>query len=262
MSSLDNEGSVKEIQTGSETPLSDQERAILQRLLSDPLSYPQQFKTWLVTFLEGSDMLLSRSSVQGLTSMLGSGGGGSMFALLPAGLIFPIGGDTPPLGTLLCDGGIGSRVTHSRLFAAIGTKWGAGDGSTTFGLPDFRRRFLLGAGPSYPAGQTDGQPVGTRDPKHHHHVSGSVAVSVSGGTSGGGHEHNVHYTMINAFNSADTNLPVVQTGTGGSSTPTSGGGGHSHGVTASGSGTYSDNTTGGGLQDIPAYATVNYVINY
>ena len=51
-------------------PLTDQERALLIRLLSDPFSYPIIFKTWLVSFLESSDILLPRSSIQGLTTLL------------------------------------------------------------------------------------------------------------------------------------------------------------------------------------------------
>ena len=60
------ESAAVEAASGSEKPLTDEERALLQRLLSDPFSIPQQFKTWLVAYLEGSDMLLARSSIQGL----------------------------------------------------------------------------------------------------------------------------------------------------------------------------------------------------
>lgn len=48
-------------------------------------------------------------------------------------------------GFLLCNGAAVSRTTYAALFAAIGTKFGAGDGSTTFNLPDLRGRFLQGA---------------------------------------------------------------------------------------------------------------------
>lgn len=73
--------------------------------------------------------------------------------------IFPIGtplhwpASTPPSGWLACDGSEVSRATYSALFAAIGTTFGAGDGSTTFNLPNeegaFRRGWASG---------------GTRDP--------------------------------------------------------------------------------------------------
>jgi phage-related tail fiber protein len=42
--------------------------------------------------------------------------------------------------TLECDGSAVSRTTYARLFAAIGTRYGAGDGVTTFNLPDYRGR--------------------------------------------------------------------------------------------------------------------------
>lgn len=49
-----------------------------------------------------------------------------------------------PAGTLLCDGSAISRTTYAGLFAAIGIKWGSGDGTTTFNLPDLRGKFLRG----------------------------------------------------------------------------------------------------------------------
>ena len=49
-------------------------------------------------------------------------------------------------GYLLCDGSAVSRLAYADLFAAIGTTWGAGNGSTTFNLPDFRGIFLRGSG--------------------------------------------------------------------------------------------------------------------
>ncbi len=54
-------------------------------------------------------------------------------------------GGTPPPLWMLCDGSAVSRTTYADLFGAIGTTWGAGDGSTTFNLPDFRGRATFGA---------------------------------------------------------------------------------------------------------------------
>ena len=51
---------------------------------------------------------------------------------------------TAPTGYLECDGSAISRTTYAALFAVIGDDYGAGDGSTTFNLPDFRGRFLRG----------------------------------------------------------------------------------------------------------------------
>jgi microcystin-dependent protein len=49
-------------------------------------------------------------------------------------------------GFLFTDGAAVSRTTYARLFAAIGTLWGAGDGLTTFNVPNIQRRTLIGSG--------------------------------------------------------------------------------------------------------------------
>lgn len=61
-----------------------------------------------------------------------------------AGTIVMTGRATAPLGWLLCNGAAVSRTTYADLFAAVGTTYGAGDGSTTFNVPDLRQRFPLG----------------------------------------------------------------------------------------------------------------------
>ena len=65
---------------------------------------------------------------------------------IPAGVIVPFGGQVEniPYGWMLCDGTAISRTEYSNLYAAIGVCWGAGDGSTTFNLPDLRGMFLRG----------------------------------------------------------------------------------------------------------------------
>ena len=65
--------------------------------------------------------------------------------LLGAGAIIYFAGDTPPEGFLACTGANLSRVAYPKLFAEIGTKYGEGDGSTTFALPDGRDKFFEGA---------------------------------------------------------------------------------------------------------------------
>jgi len=51
---------------------------------------------------------------------------------------------TAPSGFLKCNGAAVSRTTYADLFSAIGTTYGAGDGSTTFALPDMRGEFARG----------------------------------------------------------------------------------------------------------------------
>src|SRR5262249_11225138 len=64
--------------------------------------------------------------------------------ICPIGTIVGYAGTTAPAKWLLCDGAAVSRVTYKDLFAVIGTTYGAGDGSTTFNIPDRRQRFGLG----------------------------------------------------------------------------------------------------------------------
>ncbi len=65
---------------------------------------------------------------------------------IPSGVMLDFAGGSAPTGFLLCDGSAVSRSTYSRLFGVIGTVWGGGNGSTTFNLPDFRRRVAVGSG--------------------------------------------------------------------------------------------------------------------
>lgn len=65
---------------------------------------------------------------------------------IPVGVMHQYGGATAPTGYLLCDGTAVSRTTYASLYATISTTYGAGDGSTTFNLPDLRGRLPMGAG--------------------------------------------------------------------------------------------------------------------
>ena len=71
---------------------------------------------------------------------------GTDYLGVTSGLIFDYAGTSAPSGYLLCDGTAYSRTTYANLFNAIGTTWGAGDGSTTFNVPDLRRRATIGSG--------------------------------------------------------------------------------------------------------------------
>lgn len=62
-------------------------------------------------------------------------------AALPSGVMIDYAGTVAPAGWVMCDGAAVSRTVYASLFAAIGTAYGVGDGSTTFNLPDFRGRF-------------------------------------------------------------------------------------------------------------------------
>lgn len=60
---------------------------------------------------------------------------------IPSGAIMDFAMLGAPAGWLVCDGTAVNRTTYATLFSAIGTTWGAGNGTTTFNLPDFRGRF-------------------------------------------------------------------------------------------------------------------------
>lgn len=64
--------------------------------------------------------------------------------LVPVGTLMMYAGSNPPPGWLECDGSTLNRTTYARLFAAIGVIYGAGNGSTTFAIPDLKTegRFL------------------------------------------------------------------------------------------------------------------------
>lgn len=72
---------------------------------------------------------------------------------VPAGTLLPFAGTAVPDGYLLCNGAEVSRTDYANLFAAIGTKWGEGDGSTTFTLPNFNDRFIEGTTDTEKVGQ-------------------------------------------------------------------------------------------------------------
>lgn len=83
---------------------------------------------------------------------------------------------TPPAGWLLCDGSAVSRTTYAALFAVLGTSRGAGDGSTTFNLPNLRGKTIVGVDPSDTDLDTAGKQFGAKNvtllqtqmPQHYH----------------------------------------------------------------------------------------------
>jgi microcystin-dependent protein len=101
-----------------------------------------------------------------------------------AGELIPMGGTTCPSGTTASSGGTLSRTTNADLFAYYGTTWGAGDGSSTFGIPDTRGYFLRGfdAGSGVDSGRVFG--VAQQDQlQDHTHLIGFQQGASSPGTS-------------------------------------------------------------------------------
>ena len=72
------------------------------------------------------------------------------------GSIYMFAGSTAPAKFLVCDGSAVSRSTYSDLFDIVGTVYGAGDGSSTFNLPDLSGRVAVGASNHRALGSTGG----------------------------------------------------------------------------------------------------------
>jgi microcystin-dependent protein len=113
----------------------------------------------------------------------GEGGGGGW----ESGDIKTTARSSPAPGWLVCNGAAVSRATYPALFAAIGAAYGAGDGATTFNLPDYTKRFVMGAGGEYPRGVSGGAAALTTDhlPSHTHAIDHTHAATSSSGV----HDH-------------------------------------------------------------------------
>lgn len=99
---------------------------------------------------------------------------------------------TAPTGWLKANGAAVSRTTYAALFSAIGTAFGAGDGSTTFNLPDLRGEFIRGLDDSrgVDAGRTLSNAAQMDQNKNHAHTIGGgehshVLATKGNGTTGG-----------------------------------------------------------------------------
>jgi len=200
--------------------------------------------------------------------VIGSVGAGQAAGVgVPVGTVLPFAGSTAPGGFLLCDGAAVSRSDYALLFSIIGTTYGAGNGSTTFNVPDFRGRTAYGAGGGGLAiGNNEGQSnPGSRGPSHHH--------SFSGGTSNAGnHQHpavgdHTHgspgsdsfcFTTGGVFQAATpgTNRTIITS----SNFNTGAAGGHQHGAAGDHSHSVSGSTSGGSPTDVPSFLAVNYLI--
>ena len=130
----------------------------------------------------------------------------------PSGTMSAYAGSSAPSGWLFCYGQAVSRTNYAALFLAIGTTYGAGDGSTTFGLPDIRGRVIAGKD----------NMGGTAASRLTSPVAGSTL-----GASGGSQSHTLsatempaHTHGINATSSYDGYAPTALTITNGSPTAT------------------------------------------
>lgn len=140
---------------------------------------------------------------------------------LPAGVVLPYAATTAPSGYLVCQGQAISRTTYSALYASIGTTYGAGDGSTTFNIPDMRNNVIAG----YNTGQPEFSSMGKKGgeithtltsgemPAHTHNIQGNGGGGSSSGywnnifaNTGGGNTGTQNYTDAQGGGAAHNNL--------------------------------------------------------
>jgi microcystin-dependent protein len=150
---------------------------------------------------------------------------GAVSVLMPSGSLMPYAGASAPTGYLLCDGAAISRTTYSALFALVGTTYGAGDGSSTFNIPDLRGRVI--------AGQDD---MGGASANRLTGLTGGVDGDVLGG-SGGTETHTLsiaempahtHTTPSSGVRNRGDSTQEVTSNTPGTTGSTGGGGAHNN----------------------------------
>lgn len=100
-------------------------------------------KSPAVALPTGPDGVPTKTGIADLANTIApaiTGGGAPIGSMA----MWPLNTNPSDTNWLICDGKAISRTTYATLFALVGTTWGAGDGSTTFNLPDFRGRVPLG----------------------------------------------------------------------------------------------------------------------
>lgn len=146
--------------------------------------------------------------------------------LTPASQVAYFARSTAPSGWLKANGAAVSRTAYARLFAAIGTAWGAGDGLNTFNVPDLRGEFIRGL--------DDGRGIDKDRALGTIQASQNLAHGHTGSTSSGGsHAHS--FTDTGPVNKAGNDLAAGNAHSGiwasNSSKTTGSAGSHSHNVT-------------------------------
>lgn len=212
----------------------------------------------------------SSSPMQWATAFLDA----SSTSLTPSGMIIAFAGDSAPEGYLKANGATISRTTYAKLFEAIGTSFGAGDGSTTFRLPDLRGEFIRGwdDGRGIDAGRTFGSSQSGQNEAHSHSgstgSSGSHSHSISGtASSAGSHTHRL--TLLGDRSSGDMGNRVYgdEPYYGSDTVTTHSAGAHTHSISgsATSAGSHSHSLTignSGGTESRPRNIALLYCIKY
>lgn len=107
-------------------------------------------------------------------------------ALVPIGSVLPFAGTSIPNNWLYCGGQAVSRTEYAKLYEVIGTRFGTGNGSTTFNVPNLIEKFIFGANLGNPSisDYTVGVTGGSKDAVavwHDHTFSGTNVQARVGG---------------------------------------------------------------------------------
>jgi microcystin-dependent protein len=119
---------------------------------------------------------------------------------VPAGAVMAFAMNSAPSGWLAADGAAVSRSEYARLFAAVGTTHGVGNGSTTFNLPDLRGIFVRGSGSQTISGTTYNKTFAAKEGDafqgHWHELTNSTNVlRFAGGSALGGSPQCLTYSL-------------------------------------------------------------------
>lgn len=143
--------------------------------------------------------LLDDADATTALATLGAVSRAELSVLVPAGSVIAYAAIAAPDGWLKANGAAVSRETYADLFAAIGTTFGVGDGTTTFNVPDLRGSFLRGwdDGRGVDAGRAFGS-IQESANKYHDHGGVSQPAGEHGHIawtdSQGGHNHSFTHT--------------------------------------------------------------------
>lgn len=176
----------------------------------------------------------------------------------PAGMVSQFAGSSAPTGWLLCDGTAVSRTTYSSLFTAIGTTYGAGDGSTTFNLPNLKGRVPVGQDATQTEFDVLGEVGGAKT--HTLQATEIPAHTHSGNTGGHSNDHSHGFTFNNPATTATGGSAIrvsniTATGQPANTSTAGASANHTHAFTT-------DGGTGGGNphNNLQPYIVMNYII--
>ena len=167
---------------------------------------------------------------------------------IPTATIVPWSSASVPSGFLECDGSNVSRTTYSALFAIVGTTYGTGDGSSTFGLPDLQDNVAVGKSGTKALASTGGANTVTSTGN----VGGSTANATLSTAQLASHSHPMTTnTYPTASNNKIRSAGVQNAGTANTNN-TGSGTGHQHNMSAT--------FTGDSTSVIQPYLTIIYII--